>query len=341
MPAAATVTPGPDGRRVLVTGAAGFIGRWVVAALLDAGSEVLALDRSGGSGREDPVPLVEMDVCSPDIGEVMSVWRPDVVVNLAAQSRVLGSLRDPLEDLRVNVAGTVNVFEHARDHGVRAFVQASSGGTVYGDRPLGHATSESEPRTPCSPYGLSKDTADRYLAMLGDGGAVRVVSLALGNVYGPGRSGGAGPGVAGGFVDAALRGRPLRIRGDGNQTRDFVHVEDVTRAFLQACWSPVRGSINIGSGRAVSVNEIVSMIKGHLDAAVVIEHLPEVPGEVRHNRLSVVRARRLLDWSPSVDLALGIERLVTAACSAEVGAPDADRTGRSGPEDRAVHAIDA
>lgn len=330
------------GRRVLVTGAAGFIGGWVVASLLDAGAEVLALDRSAvRPGDADRVRYVEMDVCAPELGEVMSAWRPDTVVNLAAQSRVLGSLRDPLEDARINVMGAVNVFERASEHGARTFVQASSGGTVYGDRPLGHAAAESEPRTPCSPYGLSKDTADRYLAMLGSSGEVRVVSLALGNVYGPRRSGGAGPGVVGGFIDAAVRGRRVAIRGDGEQTRDFVHVEDVARAFVRACRRPVHGVINIGSGRATSVNEVAAMIAAHLDADVAAEHLPEVPGEVRHNRLDVSRARRLLGWSPGVDLALGIERLVTAANSAEERPPGAGRTGRSEPAGRAVRAIDA
>lgn len=342
MSGAVAVKPGSDERRVLVTGAAGFIGVRVVASLLDAGAEVLALDRSQNRPvGADGVPFIEMDVCSPDLGDVIAAWRPDVVVNLAAQSRVLGSLLDPLEDARVNVMGAINVFEHARDHGARTFVQASSGGTVYGDRPLGHAAVETEPRTPSSPYGLSKATADRYLAMLAAGGEVRVVSLALGNVYGPSQSGDSGPGVVGSFIDAALRGRRLEIRGDGMQTRDFVHIEDVMRAFLRACWWPVHGTINIGSGRATSVNEIVSMVAAHLDSEVATEHLPEIAGEVRHNRLDVARARRLLGWSPRVDLAFGIERLVTAANSAEAAVRDGDRIGRSGQADRAVRAIDA
>lgn len=230
--------------------------------------------------------------------------KPDVVVHLAGQSRVGPSLADPLADAQANVVGTINVISAAMRCGARRVVFASSGGTIYGEGRAGHRASESQPRRPLSPYGLGKATADAYLAMLaGDVG----VSLALGNVYGPG-----GSGVCAEFLTALGRGELPRIAGDGTQTRDFVYVTDVCEAIMRSCVSPHVGTFNIGTGRATSVNALLATMLSVLGLTTDPMFTPWREGEVRHSCLDIGQARSLLGWEPAVDLAEGIRRTVAA-----------------------------
>jgi UDP-glucose 4-epimerase len=310
------------GRRVLVTGGAGFIGAHVVCRLLELDAAVTVLDDFSRGTMAALAPafarglrhddVVTVDICAPPGPAAIEDRRPDVVVHLAAQSRVARSIDDPVADARTNVLGTVSLLSAAHRAGVRGVVYASSGGTVYGEGTVTHgALREEHPRAAVSPYGLSKSTGDLYLRMYEDLYGLPFTSLAFGNVYGPGCDGGLGAGVIAHFVGDILAGRAPTVHGDGRQTRDYVHVADVVEAIVLACACPGAREINIGSGTETSVLDVLDLVCAELSTRPNPRFVPPAPGEVRRVCLDNGRARRVLGWQPRTPLDAGIRELVT------------------------------
>ena len=259
------------------------------------------------------VAFIECDVRDSSFVKIAADFMPGVVIHLAAQPRVRDSITDPLTDAWSNVVGSVNVITASIRADVRRIIMASSGGAVYGERRRGHRITEDERCTPVSPYGLSKASADAYLAQLAPH---RGVSLAVGNVFGP-----EGDGAIAAFLEAVTRGDRPHIFGDGRQTRDFVHVDDVSRAIVLACRASHVGKVNIGSGKATTINQIVAMVSTVTGVAAKPIFLPAVAGEVRHNRLDISRAWSRLGWRPSVGLLEGIRELAVPALPARLEQP--------------------
>src|SRR5881392_4065867 len=244
--------------RALVTGGAGFIGSHVVEALLARGDEVNALDDLSKGRRENVAPGAELhvaDIRQPD--EVFDAVRPEAVLHLAAQADVRSSVERPDHDADVNVLGTVRILEAARRHGARV-VFASTGGAIYGecDGPAG----EDAPRRPLAPYGASKLCGEEYLATWNRLHGTSHVALRLGNVYGPRQDPHGEAGVVAIFMGALREGGAARIYGDGRQTRDYVYVGDVVRAFLAAL-EHGGGVFNVGTGLETSVLELHTAIQ--------------------------------------------------------------------------------
>ncbi len=296
----------------LVTGGAGFIGSHLVDALIERGHTVAVLDDLS-SGRADRVPggtpLHRVDVAdAAAVGEAITAESPEVVFHLAAQIDVRRSVADPAFDARVNVGGTAAVLEAARLAGARRAVLASTGGALYGEDVV-LPTPEDTPLAPFSPYGASKAAAESYCAFYERLHGLSTLALRFGNVYGPRQDPHGEAGVIAIFAGARVDGRTATIFGDGQQTRDYVYVEDVVAGFLAAAASSATGAVNIGTGIETSVLELVAAM------GVEARHEPGRAGEVLRSCLDVRRARDELGWAARVPLDEGLRRTVAAAAS--------------------------
>ncbi|HEY8414966.1 MAG TPA: SDR family NAD(P)-dependent oxidoreductase [Thermaerobacter sp.] len=291
--------------RVLVTGAAGFIGAHVVEAL--AGEHrVMAVDdfSSGIVQRVGDIAVRRLDVTDPDgVRRVFRDFRPDAVLHLAAQVGVERSPAEAHRHLDVNVYGTMNVLRAAAACGTGRVVFASSA-AVYGN-PRRLPVDEDHPKEPVSVYGRSKLAAEWLVREYARGRGLEYVILRLGNVYGPRQRRETGPVVASFFLDA-LKGRGPTIHGAGLQTRDFVYVGDVARAFRLALDCPPGVVANIAGGSATSIRELAEMVCGLVGASVQPRYGPPRPGDIRNSVLVIDVARRQLGWEPAVDLATGL-----------------------------------
>jgi nucleoside-diphosphate-sugar epimerase len=299
--------PGSGGRRVLVTGGAGFIGSHLVDALVKRSYTVHVLDNFSTGSHEHRNSLVE--VINADIRDGQSITPAfkgvDCVFHAAALPRVPLSIEKPLDTHLVNVDGTLNVLIAARDAGVRRVVFSGSS-SVYGEQSQLPLQEDMTPN-PLSPYALQKLTGEQYTRLFHHLYGMETLTLRYFNVFGPRMSiEGAYVTVIGAFLRARLDRKPLLIYGDGEQTRDFTHVRDVVRANLLAMDSDIADgrALNIGHGRSVSVNWIAERI------GQPTLHLPARPGEPRHTLADSSRADKVLGWVPEVSTEDGVEELI-------------------------------
>ena len=302
--------------RTLVTGGAGFIGSTLVDRLLAEGHSVDVVDNlSTGSlvnltdarsvaGRN--LMFHNLDVRSAEIVELMVKQRPEVVFHLAAQADVRVSVAQPVFDADVNLLGTLRVLEGARSAASARVVFAASGGTLYGEPdPVDLPVSESHPHRPLSPYGVSKKAAIDYLVAYRELHSLEFVALALANVYGPRQDPHGEAGVVAIFAERLLRGQPVTIFGDGEQTRDFVYVDDVVDAFVRASTKGGGLVCNIGTGTESSVNELYGEMVTQAGLEAAATHAPLRQGEVLRSSLDPGRAGIQLGWKPWTSLADG------------------------------------
>jgi UDP-glucose 4-epimerase len=312
--------------RALVTGGAGFIGSNLVDALLEDGAEVDVVDTLV-TGRRSNLEAGALDrgarLHEVDITDKAALERlvaevaPDVIFHLAAQIDVRKSLEDPGFDAAVNVVGTINVLESARQAGVPRVVNTSTGGAIYGDAERIPAP-EDEPALPMAAYGQSKFCAERYLGWYGRLYGQSNLTLRLGNVYGPRQDPLGEAGVIAIFCGRIRAGERPTIFGDGTQTRDYVYVGDVVRAQLAAAKSGVTGEINVGTGQETSVLDIVEVMKELVpEAADVFEPVfaDARLGEIERSCLDVSRARDELGFAAQTSLKDGMRATLEATPS--------------------------
>lgn len=293
--------------KVLVTGGAGFIGSHVVDLLLAEGHEAVVFDDLS-MGRRSYVAagarfVMGSIVDRPAVEKAMAGI--DFVMHLAAQRSVVASMANPIRDAEINVIGTLNLLEAAAQQGVKSFVFAGTGGALYGeteDRP----TPETHAAEPESPYGISKLTGERYIAHFGKRFEMCSTVLRLANVYGPRQDSGGEGGVVAIFCRQIQRGESVKIFGSGEQTRDYVYVGDVARAFVDAAGQSVSGVFNIGSGVETSVNALVAAIGEAVQSEPVIEYSAARAGEILWSSLDPSAARQGLGWEPKTSLIDGL-----------------------------------
>jgi UDP-glucose 4-epimerase len=298
--------------RAMVTGGAGFIGSHVVDALLERGAEVSVLDHLRRSPRPWVADALQRNASLhvADVRDLTSVRRafaaarPEVVLHLAAQVDVRHSVTDPAHDAQVNVAGTVSVLEAAREFGARRVLLASTA-AAYGD-PDHLPTAEDAPIAPLSPYGTAKAAAEWYLAQYTRLYGLSTMALRMANVYGPRQDGEGEAGVIAIFSGLAASGGRAVVYGDGRQTRDYVFVGDVVRAWVAAACSDVTGAINVSTGTETSLLELIDTL------GVDYELAPGRPGEIARSCLDPSLAERLLGWRAEMSLQDGLQHTLQA-----------------------------
>ena len=305
------------GRPVLVTGGAGFIGSHVADALLAEGCDVHVLDDLSG-GYVDNVPdgatFHELDIRSEAVADLFAEHRFAAMCHLAAQMDVRRSVADPGFDASVNVLGLLNLLEAGRRAGLEKVAFASTGGAIYGEPDPafndGASQPESHPTRPLSPYGITKLVSEHYLRFYHATHGIPYAALRFGNVYGPRQNPHGEAGVVAIFAQRMLRGEPVRINGDGLQTRDYVYVGDVVRAFVAGLASSASGIYNVGTGTETNVVELFRHIRDATGADVPETHGDAMPGEQMRSVLDVSFAREALGWTPEVEVADGLRRTV-------------------------------
>jgi UDP-glucose 4-epimerase len=299
--------------KILVTGGAGFIGSHVVDLFLEKGYEVVILDDLS-TGRESNInpraKFYKMDIRSPRVRDVFEAERPDYISHHAAQMDVRRSVAQPLFDADVNILGSINLIERAKEFGVKHFVYISTGGAVYGE-PEYVPCDEAHPINPICQYGASKHTVEHYLFMYHVNYGLNYTVLRYPNVYGPRQDPHGEAGVVAIFTGKMLADEPVTINGDGEQTRDFVYVGDCAYAnYLAVTVEHQSGIYNIGWGRPTSVNDIFNTLAKITAFSHAAAFGPAKVGETRHIYLDAVKARKELGWSPTLSLEDGLERTV-------------------------------
>jgi UDP-glucose 4-epimerase len=307
--------------RSLVTGGAGFIGSNLVDALLDAGDEVLVVDdMSSGrevnleSALERGAALERRDIRdAAGLLDSLSAFGPERVFHLAAQIDVRVSIEAPALDAEVNVIGTINVLEAARQSGARRLVFASTGGAIYGETQT-LPTSEAEEPLPMAGYGQSKFCAERYLGLYERLYGLSTMALRFSNVYGPRQDPSGEAGVIAIFCGCFRDGRAPTIYGDGTQTRDYLYVGDLVSALVTAGDSQAGGVLNAGTKQETSVLELVRLLgEIHGDGAPEPRFAPPRLGEVDRSCLDATRAQAVLGWEATTDIAVGLRRTYESA----------------------------
>jgi UDP-glucose 4-epimerase len=300
--------------KILVTGGAGFIGSHVVTAYLDLGHEVIVVDdlSTGHLSNLDPrAKFYQMDIRDPRIRKIFSQEMPEVVNHHAAQMNVRRSVSDPLFDAQVNVVGSLQLIECAKEYSVKRFIYISTGGAVYGE-PEYLPCDEKHPINPICQYGASKHTVEHYLYMYYKNYGLQSIVLRYPNVYGPKQDPNGEAGVVAIFTGLMMEGKSVIINGDGEQTRDYVYVSDCARANVLALESTIEHDIiNIGSGLGTSVNEIYERLCELTDYQGSAHNGPAGIGETRHICLDAQRAHVRLNWYPEVDLKSGLAKTVS------------------------------
>ena len=271
----------------------------------------------------DEADLSQLDIREADaLTRLVARVRPTTIFHLAAQADVRKALLNPAHDADVNVIGTINVLEAARAIGARV-VFASTGGAGYGEyEGLPVPSPETAETRPLSHYGMSKMAAEGYLRLYARLYDAETVVLRLGNVYGPRQDPHGEAGVVAIFCGRLLDGERPTVFGDGLQTRDYVYVGDVVRAFIAAATGPAGETINVGCGAEVSVLDLLAGLGYDEDP----EFAPPAPGELQRSALDVAKAERVLGWRAEVELAegLGVTRESVVAARQ---APDARPPG--------------
>ena len=295
--------------RYVVTGGAGFIGSNIVGALTRDGCPVTVLDNlsSGYESNLLPFPSVRFvkgDVRDPE-AVATALEDADVVFHLAASVGNKRSIDDPVTDAEINVLGTIRVLEAARKNGVKKIVVTSSAG-IFGELKT-LPIREDHQVEPDSPYGCTKLCQEKLCLAYAKLYAIDAVALRYFNVYGPNQRFDAYGNVIPIFAFQMLRGEPITIFGDGEQTRDFIHVDDVVQANIKAARTPsISGAYNIASASRITINELVRLLERASGITPKVSHGPERPGDVRHSLADISKAQAAFGFSPTVGLEEGL-----------------------------------
>jgi UDP-glucose 4-epimerase len=279
---------------ILVTGGAGFIGSRMAARHLGDGHRVVVVDDLS-AGRREKVPagarFEKADIAEADLEPLLREEKIEFVSHHAAQIDLRHSVSDPVFDARANILGSLKLFEACRHAGVRRVLFASTGGALYGEPEGGRPAPESHPTNPISPYGCAKLSIEKYLHYYRVIHGLQTQVFRYANVYGPGQNGTGEAGVVAIFSEAMLGHRALKINGSGDQTRDYVFVDDLARAAAAAVVSDRSGTWNLGTGTETSVNRLFELLAKEFGYTAAPPHAPAPAGEQQRSVLDGTAVR--------------------------------------------------
>ena len=292
----------------MVTGGAGFIGSHIVNAYINAGHDVVIIDDlSSGEMRfvNPKAKFYELNIHSPDVKIILEKEKISAINHHAAQISVSESVSDPLFDANSNIIGTLQLLQNAVSLKIDKFVFASTGGAMYGEQKTFPA-SEDHPCQPVSPYAISKLCAETYINYFGMEHGLNTTVLRYGNVYGPHQNPHGEAGVVAIFCQRLMEGLQPVIYGDGEQTRDFISVRDVTKANIIALDSKCKGIFNVGTGKETSVNFLTKKLLEVSGVTTSAKHSPPKKGEQRRSSIDSEKLLKNFGWKPCISLEEGL-----------------------------------
>jgi UDP-glucose 4-epimerase len=298
-------------RHILITGGAGFIGSHIADAFLARGWRVSAIDNlvTGDRRNVDPrVDFREADLRDLETMRLLDEMRPDVVAHQAAQVDVRTSVRDPATDAEINVVAALRLLQKSLDTGVKRFLFASTGGAVYGD-PVYAPQDEAHPARPVSPYGCAKLAVEQYMYYFREVHGLATTALRYANVYGPRQSPHGEAGVIAIFADRMLRGEEVTINGTGEQTRDYVFVDDIVAANVAVIErDDLAGPFNVGTGVETDVNQLHAAMAEILGVTKPAKHGEAKAGEQMRSVLDGSALRKAAGLGEPVRFEDGLRR---------------------------------
>lgn len=297
--------------KVLLTGGAGFIGSCIAEQLLIKNNKVVVVDNlSTGKMENLPAEVIfyKLDIRDPKITDVFEKEKPDVVIHAAAQISVSESIKKPINDADQNIMGIINILEECKKHHLQKIVFTSSA-AVYGS-PLYLPIDEKHPLHPISFYGLSKLCSELYIQLFSKLYGLKYTILRFANVYGMKQSTVGEAGVISIFVNRLLNGKSLIIDGDGNQTRDFIFVEDVTAAVVKALALGDNQIFNISTHSKTSIKELAETITNqfHMNSSIIYQ--AGRVGDIEDSILNNNKAKVILNWLPQYKLIDGLKKTI-------------------------------
>lgn len=300
--------------KILVTGGAGFIGSHLVDKYIELGHEVFVLDDLSTGSEQFINPrakFINMSLSDLRLEELIKDIRPNLINHHAAQANVRVSLKHPMFDMETNLVNTTRLFYAAGVAGVKKIIFASSGGAVYGNSSK-KAISERCSEKPISPYGINKLAAEHFLRMIGNLYKFNWTILRYSNVYGPRKNPHQGSGIISIIIEKVRTGKNPIFFGDGEQIRDYIHVDDVVEAnMLFSNYEIVANQVfNVGSGRGITLNQLLKIINVILHKSIPPIYAPANEGDLVRNVLNIEKLKKI-GWIPKVTLEKGIEKLAS------------------------------
>ena len=293
---------------ILITGGAGFIASHIVDKYIAEGNHVVVVDNlSAGSlnNLNKKAEFYNIDIYKNPLGEIIQKHKIDVICHHAAQIDLRKSISDPVYDARINIEGSLNLFQAALKSGVRKIIFASSGGSIYGEQKEFPAR-ENHSKNPISPYGISKLAVEKYLKFYKFHYGIEHIILRYSNVYGPRQSSKGDCGVISVFCKLLNEKKQPVLNGDGTNTRDYLYVQDVVEANLNALHYNGSAIVNISTAAETNLNELFKLINESYGNIAKEVHGNPIPGEQKRSVLDNSKAKEILNWAPEFNIEKGI-----------------------------------
>ena len=299
-------------KTILVTGGAGFIGSHLVDKLVELNYKVIIINKFSNKKKKHVNPkaiLYKINICDKEkVEQVFEKEKPDFVFHLAAQIDVQKAIKNPTQDIAVNILGGLNILENCLKYKVEKIIFTSSA-AVYGN--YGKVPIEEESlKKPINPYGVNKLSFEKYLDYYHQVFQQKYISLRFSNAYGPRQYKGGECGVIGLFIDSVLNNKDLFINGDGKQTRDFIYVSDLVDALVLAVKSNFVGKLNVSTNKEINLLDLLSVIEKKANKKIKLKFRKEVPGDIKRSCLSNKKAKKELGWKPKVSIEEGVGSVI-------------------------------